>query len=428
MASKGSKATVTDVTKRITLKPNNTEGIINYDVDNAYPQRIIDIINSSGTGTLCTEILAKFIYGGGFASESLAKLKLNKEGLTANKLLFKIGKSRSKLSGFAIHVNYNALYQVSSLSFVTFEDIRFTTDDEKNEHRNMLAIYDDWQKVKRSKIYQKDIEFINFYNPKPEVIQREVEESGGWSNYKGQILYFTPEGLKYPLAPSDSVLEDVQTDSQAKTFKNRNISTQFMASYIVRTGMFEGETEREEFLESLTTFQGADNTSKILLMEEEDFDASDDSASFKLEKIDIQDIEKLYEFTEESVRNNIIRNYLIPPTLLVATAGKLGSSTEIQDATAFYNGVTDDLRRSTEEVFAELFRNSVFETDGNFDILEVKASTVDAKDTTEGKAKIVDVLKDTTLSPQAKQNILVDLYGFTQEEAIRLSPTSTEIN
>lgn len=201
-----------------------------------------------------------------------------------------------------------------------------------------------------------------------------------------------------------------------------------MASYIVRTGMFEGETEREEFLESLTTFQGADNTSKILLMEEEDFDASDDSASFKLEKIDIQDIEKLYEFTEESVRNNIIRNYLIPPTLLVATAGKLGSSTEIQDATAFYNGVTDDLRRSTEEVFAELFRNSVFETDGNFDILEVKASTVDAKDTTEGKAKIVDVLKDTTLSPQAKQNILVDLYGFTQEEAIRLSPTSTEIN
>lgn len=427
MAAKGTKATVTDVTKRITLKPNNTEGIINYDVDNAYPQRVIDIINSSGTGTLCTEILSKFISGGGFASESLAALKLNKQGLTANKLLYKIGKSRSKFSGFALHVNYNALYQVSSISYVPFEDIRFTTDDEKNEHRNMLAVYDDWQKVKRAKIYQKDIDYIHFYNPKPEVIQREVEESGGWNSYKGQIVYFTPEGIQYPLAPSDAVLEDVQTDAHAKTFKNRNITTNFMASYIVRTGMFEGETERAEFLESLTKFQGADEASKMMLMEEEDFDASDESASFKLEKVDIQNIEKLYEFTEESVRNNIIRTYLIPPVLLVATAGKLGSSSEIEDATAFYNGVTEELRRTTSEVFEELFKNSVFNSETEFDIIPVQASTVEAKDTVEGKAKIVDVLKDTTLSSKAKQNILQDLYGFTMEEAVRLVPESEQI-
>jgi len=425
--AKGSKATVTDVTKRISLKPNKTEGIINYDVDNAYPQRVIDIINSSGTATLCTEILSKFIYGGGFASESLAKLKLNKQGVTANKLLFKVCQTRAKLKGLALHVNYNALYKVSSISFVPFQDVRFTDDDEKNEHRNMLAVYDDWQKVKRSKIYQKDIDYIHFYNPKPDVIQRQVEEVGGWQNYKGQILYYTPEGIKYPLAPSDAVLEDVQTDAHAKTFKNRNITTNFMASYIVRTGMFEGEQEREEFIESLTNFQGQDNALKMMLMEEEDFGADAESASFKLEKVDIQDIEKLYEYTEESVRNNIIRNYLIPPTLLVATAGKLGTSTEIQDATAFYNGVTEDLRSTTSEIFQELLSNSVFQVEDDFDIKPVKASTVDAKDTPEGKAKIVDVLKDTTLSPQSKQNILIDLYGFTIEEAIRLVPTSTEI-
>ena len=59
MSNKGLKATVTDVTKRITTKPNKTEGIINYDVDNKYPNRIIDIINASGTGTLCTDLFGK---------------------------------------------------------------------------------------------------------------------------------------------------------------------------------------------------------------------------------------------------------------------------------------------------------------------------------------------------------------------------------
>jgi len=418
-ASKGPKATVTDVTKRITTKPNKTEGIVNYDVDNVYLQRVNDIVNSSGTATLCTAILAKFIYGGGFANEVLAAMFLNESKLTSNKLLFKIGKSLSRYGGFAVHVNYNGLFQKKSFSFVPFQDIRFTTDDEKNEHRNMLAVYDDWQKVKSSKIMQENIDYINFYDPDPETIEHEVVTAGGWDKYKGQIIYFTLNGIEYPLAPSDSVLEDLQTDSHAKIFKNRNITTNFMASYIVRTGMFEGEPEKDAFTDTLTTFQGADESSKFMLVEEE----SEESA-FTLEKIDIQDIDKLYEFTEESVRNNIIRNYLIPPVLLVATAGKLGSSTEIKDATAFYNGITEDQRRSVEEVFAEMFRNSVFPEQEEFDIIEVQAKTVPAKDTTEGKAGIVKIMESALLSDKEKRKILSNVYDLTDEEVQDLLPAA----
>ena len=413
------KATATDIEKRITTTVNKTDGIINYDFDNAYPQRINTIINSSGTGTLCASLYAKFLYGNGFVQEALAKTIVSpQKRLSANKLLVKVGKSFSKFNGFAIHVNYNALYKKSSLNYVPFQDIRFTTSDNE-DYPNMLAVYDDWDRTKSSKIKKKEIDYINFYNPDPEVIAEQVAAAGGWENYKGQIYYITNEGVEYPLAPSDSVLEDVQTDSQAKIFKFRNISTNFMASHILETGEFEDPADKDAFLDNLNTFQGSDDTSKILLLEK-----STDESSFVLTKVDIQDIDKLYQFTEESVRDNIIRNHLIPSVLLLATPGKLGSSSEIKDATAFYNGVTEDERNLIEESFTELFRNSMFVVEPEFKIIPVAAKTVEAKDTPEGKKEVVSLLGNDLLSEKQKKTILEVVYNYSSEDSLRLIPTS----
>jgi hypothetical protein len=409
------KATATDIEKRITTTVNKTEGIINYDFDNSYPQRINTIINSSGTGTLCASLYAKFLYGGGFLQEALAKTIVSpQKKMTANKLLVKVGKSYSKFNGFAIHVNYNALYKKSSLNYIPFQDIRFTTSDNE-DHPNMMAVYDDWDRTKSSKIKKKEIDYINFYNPDPEVIAEQVAEAGGWENYKGQIYYLTNEGIEYPLAPVDSVLEDVQTDSQAKNFKFRNISTNFMASHILETGEFEDPNDKDIFLDNINTFQGADDSSKILLLEK-----STDESSFVLTKVDIQDIDKLYQFTEESVRDNIIRNHLIPSVLLLATPGKLGSANEIKDATAFYNGVTEDERLLIEESFTELFNNSMFIVQPEFDIIPVAAKTVEAKDTNEGKKEIVALLINESISTKKKKIILQVIYNYSNEDAEEL--------
>lgn len=409
------KATVTDIEKRIVTPVNKTDGIINYDVDNAYPQRINAIINSSGTGTLCTSLFSKFLYGGGFLQEAIAKTVVSPAiKMSANKLLFKTGKSVSKFNGFAIHVNYNGLYKKKSLTYIPFQDIRFTTSDNEN-YPDMLAVYDDWDKTKTKKINQEKIDYIHFYNPDPEVIQQEVNDAGGWDQYKGQIYYWTIDGMEYPLAPSDSVLEDVQTDSHAKIFKFRNITTNFMASHILETGEFEDEIEKEAFLDNINTFQGSDDSSKILLLEK-----STDETSFVLTKVDIQDIDKLYQFTEESVRDNIIRNYLIPSVLLLATPGKLGASNEIKDATAFYNGVTEDYRKIIEEAFTELFENSMFIVEPEFDIIPVSAKTVDSKDTTEGKKEIIALLLNDTVSDPQKKTILQVIYNYSVEEVNEL--------
>lgn len=409
------KATVTDVEKRITTKPNKKEGIISYDIDNAYPQRVQDIINSSGTGTLCTKIFGKFTYGQGFVSEALSKTVVNSKRLTANKLLFKSGKAISKFNGFAIHVNYNANFNKRSFSYIPFQDVRFTTEDNE-EHPDMIAVYDDWEKVKSTKIEDDDINYFNYYNPDPKVIQAEVDAVGGWHNYKGQVMYWSVDGLEYPLAPSDSVLEDVQTDSHAKIFKFRNISTNFMASHFLKISKFEDEDDLIDFTNSLNNFQGSNDASKIMVVERENEDEE-----FELEKVDIQDIGGLYQFTEESARDNIIRNYLIPPVLLLAVAGKLGSSSEVIDATAFYNGVTKDIRTEISAVFEELFNNSVFVGIDNFDIEEVSAETAKVKDTEQGRAVVIDLIANTSLKPQKKSLILQSIYGFDKEEADSLT-------
>ncbi|NQY30540.1 MAG: hypothetical protein HRT69_13850 [Flavobacteriaceae bacterium] len=404
------KSTVTDISKRIELKVNKTEGIINYDIDNAYPQRVVDIINASGTGVSVTEKFSKFIFGGGFVDENLAKFVVNSKGMTANDLLRKVSNSLSKFNGLTIHANYDANLNITSLSNSPFEYARFTTP-ENEDNPNVLAIYNDWQKTKSTRINKKNIDFINFYDPNK--VQDQVDAIGGWHLYKGQIMYWTFDGIEYPLAPSDSVLEDVQTDYKCKNFKLKNVSTNFLASYIFEVDAFENEADREEFVNNLTNFQGDDNALRIFLLEKI---AGQTESGFKMQKVDIQDVNELYKYTEISAQENTINKYGIPTVLMKSVAGKLGSSSEIKDATAQYNGHTLDYRIALEEIFTKLMSRFVGANFTDFSIKEMVAATVPVKNTAEGKAKIVEVLTNSSLSVKQKKGVLKTVYELTDSE------------
>lgn len=343
------KATVTKIEKRITVRKNITQGIFEYDEDNAYPQRIKNIVNASGAGTACVDMKARFIIGGGMKDTTFYKAVINREGMTVDALHRKVSKNKATLPLIGIHINYNALYEPVEAYYVPFEFIRFTTPDEK-DHPNMVAVYKDWQCAEGKKVDKKKVDFIHFYNRDPEVIQQQVDEAGGWANYKGQVYIWTPEWREYPLATFDSVLEDIQSDSKTKAFKFRNITTNFMASHLLITNKFEKQDDLDTFHENIETFQGADDALKIFHIEKES-----DADTLELKKVEIQDVEKLYEYTESSVRDNVILNFLIPPVLLLRTSGKIGTSTEIKDATAFYNGITADDRLVIEEIFRDIF-------------------------------------------------------------------------
>ena len=83
----------------------------------------------------------------------------------------------------------------------------------------------------------------------------------------------------------------------------------------------------------------------------------------ELQKFEIANNDKLFEYTEKSIQGNIRKRFGIPTILFgELTPGKLGATQEIEEATAFYNGSTQGERDMISRVFKEIFDRSVFKS------------------------------------------------------------------
>lgn len=104
-----------------------------YGYDNLYPQNLARITEASGTAMLCLNRYSRFIEGYGFDSDVIAALAMNQQGDTADDLLRNVAQDLARFGGFALHVNYNVLGQVSSVSHVPFENCRLEETDDKGD-------------------------------------------------------------------------------------------------------------------------------------------------------------------------------------------------------------------------------------------------------------------------------------------------------
>ena len=207
------RASIADIAPRLGIKENKQQGIQNYDIDNCYPQRIRNAVKSSGRTMQCTNILERFIRGNGFAIP-FYKTVVNNAGLTVDKFLRKVVRDYVLYKGFAVHVNYNMLGEIVSMTPMPFEESRLGIENEKGSIE-LIKHHPDWAR-ESSKQFKKEliIEF-NVYNPDKEIVLQEADLAGGFSNYKGQVFWYSPYGMKYPEAFCDPVLEDVVSDDEA---------------------------------------------------------------------------------------------------------------------------------------------------------------------------------------------------------------------
>jgi hypothetical protein len=427
---------VSKIQKRIVRRDDRSLGIINYDIDNAYPQRVVDIVNGSGVAKTCVDIFFKFINGSGFVDAALGSRIVDGGKMTADKLLRRNVKDFAWIGGFAVHFNYDINGNKTTVNAIPFAHCRIAIDDDKNPVK--IAVYPDWNREVKKRIEKKEIDFIDLFNPDPEKVKQEIEIAGGIENYKGQVYYHGADGeLVYPLAYYDSELEDVETDSQIKLFKYRNISGSFMASHMfVRYGQSEGKDkdgEDGDLVDGLKSFQGADNFNRIMLI---DVDTPEQKP--ELLPFNHQNNDKLFEYHETSTQNNIRKVFTIPTIFLDAIAGSLGMSKELDEAVTFYNRMTQDERAVIEETYAYLFGDIIT---GSFKIkqLTMQAMSTDpsADADAETAAKIADaqsVLRGSvggvtalitlqqsisagTTSVDAGVAMLREIYGFTNEVA-----------
>ena len=390
-----------------------------YDEDNVYPQRVRNAIHSSGTASACTNLMAKHLRGRGYRNQDLEYLVINEKNETIGDVHKLLCNDRAMYLGYAFIVQYNALFQPQRIVHVPFESVRLSLPDDRG---NVLTakLHPDWARESGKNFEKKLITEVDLYTNDIEKIYEQIEWSGGFDNWNGHLIYFSERGnCVYPPAVCDPVFEDLLTDAGIKMWKFRGISTDFMASYFwMFQGEFADDYERQAYADSINSFQGVDSSHKILLVE-----CPLPNTKPELVKVDKQDNDRVYELTEVTCRENIIRNYGQPLTLhAIKTAGQLGLTKEWEEAKANYDERTSDER---EKVALSLkpfvvdwsFGNPV--TDDDFTIIPLTglSEEKEVKSLSEvlevGKITAIQmILSDQVMSLPQKINFLVGIYGI----------------
>lgn len=422
--SKGASVVVpSPLKRRLQYADDKTFKIQKYDLDNAYPQRVRNAINSSGVATACTNLFAKHLRGRGFASETIENLIVNDKKQTLGAVHKLLCKDRAMFFGYAFHIQYNALLEVTGINHVPFEYVRLLTTDERGVVTK-AKVFDDWAREKYSKIDEKKVKTIDLFTTDVAMIQEQIEAAEGFSNWNGHLYYFSEEGHNvYPKAVCDPVFEDVMSDAGIKIYKNRQIVTGWLCDYIlVYKGVFESETEKQQFVDNVNEHVGFDRSHKILVVE-----APTNEDVPELKKLESADNDEKFKFTEESVRENIIRAYNQPKALhSISVQGSLGLTKEIEESKEVYDERTNDDRNQLAKAF-ELPLSNWFEPIAEQDfIFDVTPITGAKKQDTRTLADIIGVgglqsmqavLESPTLSSMQKINFMVEAFSLPIERA-----------
>lgn len=426
MASSGSIATLTG-TKRPPVdvsKIINAYGIRAYDLDNAYPQRTIYTIKRSGTGTGCVNLLAKHIAGAGFKDAVFGDMKVNRYGLTWNGLLKKISWDYAALKSFAFAVVYNGFAEAVEFLYIPIEHVRLEEEDDWG-YVQKLVVYDDWDLKKRKKIDGKKVYKLDRFDPRPEVIIKQVENAGGFANWNGQIFYYSDSFPDYPESRIEPVFRDVETDGLIQVFRNRTVTKGFMPNGMLKhPGKFENTQKRDEFVDHIQEFQGAENSNSILLVE---YDTPEMKPEW--DPMTYPDVDKVFDLTETRTRDSIIMAFNQPPILLgVQIAGKLGGTNERNEAKIQYDEITAEERATVSRelgMVANLCPVLKSKT-GDYSISPISDSITKGGGSLFGTlgadsiAKVLDIVKDPALTPGQKEALLEEFYNIEPEKTRKL--------
>jgi hypothetical protein len=346
------------VERNIYLTSKHVKG---YGTNNDYPQKVLEIINSSGTGRTCMDIYVKFVEGAGFTDEVLANSVLNSRGERANSLLRKFAKDLKNFNGFACLIKYNGLGLPYEYLNVPFEHCRIEINGEK-EYTGRIAVHPDWTGITGKRFDTKDITYITKFDPK--AVEAEIVAAGSPVNYVGQIMYFTADGdFEYPISPFDPVITDMLTEESVSTVKHRNAKYNFLpAGILVRKGIKPKTLdsgaidtsdpmyiEQQESATMIKQMQGDENAAKIWVV---DVDADEEKPEFI--EFNGKNFDRQYEVTEKTVQENIGKMFIIPPILRGVDVGGGFGADLMNNAYDFMNSVTGNERLMLEVAFRDL--------------------------------------------------------------------------
>lgn len=242
-----------------------------YGESNLYPQEVRNIVLASVNGRNCYERRATYIEGNGLRSATISELVINRAGDKMDDLHSLLSADVAMFDGVAIHINYDVLGRIVSVSHIPFENCRLEEADEEGNIANVV-VHPDWsgsltRNGKAVKVDAKSVDVFPIFNPDPAVVQSQIAKAGGIEFYKGQVLYRTRAGrFAYSIPIFDAALTDMSTDEGLSNVGNRNVRNNFLAGGLlwVKRGT-SGDLADDDFVQSLNKLQGDLNATKIMV-------------------------------------------------------------------------------------------------------------------------------------------------------------------
>ncbi len=338
---------------------NKRFGVIFNGEDNLKPLIDENLIDYSPTTVQCAWTYASFIGGGGFEVD-LSEVNLSSnfwEDYTPEDLLDDISESVSRHQGAFIIVGYNAAFQKETYKIVPFELCRVGKQDSDGYSGKIVVSPNGWGK----NLKKDEVDVYDVYNPKPEVIQEQVERDGAWHNYKGQIMFFKMnKKYVYP----KTLVERCETFSEVEykmgLYYKGTVDRSFEDITFIRHREFPKKEDENEFYRNIKDLSGVENSSSKLLIQDDWDDDREKSGNFKFDTIKNEVKAEKYAHFESSSSNFIRKAFKnIPPQLIDYVQGKLGNTSgeDLVKAQSVYNAATAKDRNKLERLFKELFWN-----------------------------------------------------------------------
>lgn len=293
-----------------------------FGVDNLYPQNVRRLVFGSPTGSVCQQRYADFIEGD--AIEQGNEVLANRMQ-SVNDVVHDIATEISLLGGFALHISYNGMAQITAIRSIPIETLRLGEEDDNGFFRKIIYCAD-WSGVKtrNGKFINPNDDIIEYfpYADDINVTLERISKAGGVENYNGEILYVSNR-LGYPIGRADAVLSVMSTEEGLMNISYRNVRNGFMPSCVLGVPSGAGDDKLSQFKANLKRLQGDQNAMRILT-----FEVASDAEMPKVLDLHLQNFDKEFSTTSDVVVQRIHAAYKQDAFFLLYL-GKVGFGGEV---------------------------------------------------------------------------------------------------
>lgn len=359
---------------------------VKFDYDNLYPERVLELVNSSPLQKAIIESKKTYILGAGLepTEENIYTPNMFESW---QELLDKCATDFVYLNAFAVQVILNESGNRFSFYYQPVEQVRFAN---YNEHNFIEKAYlcTDWRKAQRNRNV---VEIPMFGSETPK-------------KGKAYLLYFRPEQVgQYYYAIPDfmSCSNYIMADAALSQYYNNYIHNNFSANLAVRFPTEPTEEKKQELYDNLArSFGGAENAGNILCLFGENGVVPEINA---IESVNAD----LYNSVMDIIKLAIVSANRLTSPILAGIATSSGFSSKSDEMIAAYTlyklTVINDARRFLLQGF-----NKMLEMNGHarcmsimdFDIRKEFEGETAQNDTIEDKGNNVEEEKNKDVNEE----------------------------